>query len=178
MATYSIIQIENSDSQVDLQEALIAETGNKFVSGQKLMKFVRGMMGGARSAKVTTGINAARASGTLTLASAVATNTATVNGTTFTAIASGATGNQFNVGSDDTETAANFVTAFNASSSVNTMLVASSEDEVITITALYPGVLGNAVTLVGGTNITASGARLTGGDQGGVSKTHYYGSAS
>jgi hypothetical protein len=51
---------------------------------------------------------------TLTLTGVVVADTCTINGTTYSAVASGATGNQFNVGGNDTATAANLVTAFNA----------------------------------------------------------------
>lgn len=44
---------------------------------------------------------------TLTLAGVVATDTCVVNGVTYTCVASGATGNQFNIGASDTLTAAN-----------------------------------------------------------------------
>lgn len=113
-----------------------------------------------------------KATGTLTLTSVVATNTFAINGVTFTAVASGATGNQFNVGVSDTLTAVNAAAAINASASAlvsgNAGVVATSALGVVTVTAKVPGVTGNAITLTGGTNIAASGARLTGGSDGTV----------
>ena len=50
----------------------------------------------------------------ITLASVVATNTVTIDGVVFTAIASGATGTQFNVGGNDTATAVNLAASINA----------------------------------------------------------------
>lgn len=50
---------------------------------------------------------------------------------------------------------------------------------VVTLSAKHPGILGNAITLAeGGSSYTVSGARLSGGDQGNVTSTHYYGSQS
>lgn len=55
------------------------------------------------------------ANGTISLSSVVATDTLTVNGVTFTAVSSGATGNQFNVGSTDEITAENLASIVQAS---------------------------------------------------------------
>lgn len=106
-----------------------------------------------------------KASGTFTLSSVVATNTCSVNGVTFTAIASGATGNQFNVGVDDTETAVNLAAAINASVSalVSGYVSASSALAVVTVSSSFFGTAGNQATIVGSANIVASGARLASG---------------
>lgn len=61
---------------------------------------------------------AATASGTVSIvftANAAATNTVTICGVVFTAVASGATGNQFNVGAALTDSITNLVNAINAS---------------------------------------------------------------
>jgi len=173
-----MIQIDDNEAEADLRGSLLGDTGNRMLAGQKLMKYIRGLMGGAKSAKVRVGVNAAKASGTLTLASTVATNTATIHGVVLTAIASGATSEQFNVGVDDTETAANLVTAINAHATLSLYVSATSSGAAVTVTALYPGLLGNAITLVGSATITASAARLASGTNGAYQKTHYYGSAS
>jgi phage tail sheath gpL-like len=109
--------------------------------------------------------NEGRASGTLTLASVVATNSCVINGVTFTAVASGATGNQFNVGVDDPTTAANLAAAINASITafVSGYVVATSSGAVVTVLSVFYALAGNMITLAGGTNITASGSKLTGG---------------
>lgn len=88
-----------------------------------------------------------------------------INGVTFTAIASGATGNQFNVGVDDPTTAANAAAVINASASalIGGYVKATAALGVITVTAVSYGLSGNQATLVGSTNIVASAARLTGG---------------
>ena len=171
--------VHGSENQYDLERELLAENNNRFLAGQRLMAYVRSIMGGAKQAKVTIGVNASQATGTITLASHVATNTVTVNGVTFTAVASGATGNQYNVGTDSV-TAANLAAAINASVSplVAGYVTAVANGAVVTISAVTPGLAGNVFTIAVSANGTASGARLTGGDNGAVQRTHYYGSAS
>ena len=109
------------------------------------------------------------ATGTATLASVVATDKLTINGVDFTAVASGATGNQFNVGVDDTATAANLAAAVNASTTslVQGYVTATSAAAVVTVTAMMPGLCGNTQTLAQtGGHITLSASRLTGGTGG------------
>ncbi len=107
------------------------------------------------------------ATGTATFASVVATNTLVIGGVTITAVASGATSVQFNVGASDTATAANAVATINALTTLNKVVQASSALGVITIASLVPGTIGNLITLStnsGGT-ITV-GSALTGGTDG------------
>lgn len=172
----SVILIDHDESSIDMQALLLAETGNRFLAGQKLMSYVRALMGGARSAKVIVGVNAVKASGTVTLASHVATNTVTINGTVFTCVASGATGNQYNVGGSDTLTAAALASAINASTDMAGVVTASAAGAVVTVSAARPGKLGNAVTLAISTNGSVSAARLASGTDGEAEKTHFYGS--
>ncbi len=109
---------------------------------------------------------AVAATGTLTGTTVVAGNTCTVNGVVFTAVASGATGNQFNVGGTDTITMANLAAAINASTSagIPDTVRATSATNVVTITAIVPGTGGNALTLaVGQASIVRSAATLAGG---------------
>lgn len=106
------------------------------------------------------------ASGTFTLDTVVATDAVSINGVSFTAVASGATGNQFNVGADDAETAENLAAAINASVSalVSGYVTASADDEVVTITSAFYGLAGNQTLIASAdATIVASGARLAGG---------------
>lgn len=177
----SLIRITHNETEGDFKQLVQAETGDRFLAGTKLMQYIRSLMGGARSAKVVVGVNAAKASGTFTGTSVVATDAISINGVTFTAVANGATGNQFNIGADDDETMENLAAAINASVTalVSGYVTAEAAGDVVTVTAVEPGILGNCITIESAdATIVASGARLTGGDQGAVSRTHYYGSAS
>lgn len=110
--------------------------------------------------------NATAASGTFTLATVIATDEVVINGVTFACVASGATGNQFNVGGSDTITAANLAAAINASVTalVAGVVTATSAAAVVTVSAVETGLTGNAITISSpDATITASGARLTGG---------------
>jgi len=110
--------------------------------------------------------NEVQASGTFTLTSVVATDAISINGVTFTAVASGATGNQFNVGVSDTATATNLAAAINASVTalVDNYVTASSSGTVVTVTSAFYGLAGNQTLIASADGtIVASGARLTGG---------------
>lgn len=177
----SMIILTHDDSSADMQHLLLAETGNRMKAGAKLIKYFRGLMGGAKSASVYIGETAVQASGTVTLSSHVATDTVTVNGVTFTCVASGATGDQYNVGATDALTGDALAAAINASSTalVSGYVTASSDGAgVVTVTASYPGEAGNLFTLAISAHGSVSGAKLTGGTNGTTVRTHYYGSAS
>lgn len=138
-----------------------------------LRGFFHGMAGGDRIGKliaqVTSG-DQTTASGTFTFSGAAsASDTVLINGVTFTAETSGASGNQWNIGSSATQTAANLAAAINASATAlaSGTVIATSALGVVTLTSLLSGVIGNAITIAKGTDSgsvnTVSGARLTGG---------------
>lgn len=115
--------------------------------------------------------NEVQASGTFILDTVIATDAISINGVTFTAVASGATGNQFNIGASDVLTAANLAAAINASA---TALVAGyvtatsaaglTTTGVVTVTSAFYGLAGNQTLIASAdATITASGAALTGG---------------
>lgn len=93
----------------------------------------------------------------------------TVNGTAFTFVASGATGNQINIGAALTNTLDNMVTVLNASAVAGVARATYSKTGTTTLTITHDafGPDGNAFTLAAGsspaTNGTASGTTLTGG---------------
>jgi hypothetical protein len=110
------------------------------------------------------------ARGTIVFAAQPAVNaTLNINGTAFTAVASGATGNQFNIGANLAATLTNIVTVLTASVAPAVTQAAYSQTGgntlVITRTALGPA--GNSFTLAASTtpasNGTVSGATLSGG---------------
>lgn len=109
---------------------------------------------------------AVAASGTFTLTSVIATDAVSINGVTFTAVASGAGANQFNVGVSDTLTAVNLAAAINASVSalVAGYVTASSALTVVTVSSTNYGIMGNQTLIASAdATIVASGARLSGG---------------
>jgi phage tail sheath gpL-like len=129
-----------------------------------------GPSGSAPSIAVSVDGQAVAASGTVTFTGTGAANdTILINGVTFTAVASGATGNQWNVGGSATLSAAALAAAINASASalVSQQVSAASVAGVVTITSKNKGVYGNAVTIAEGVDaggaMAVSGARLTAG---------------
>lgn len=167
---------QDGGATADIQRDLYAETGYRELAGSKIETYVRRCVSGVSPCAIKTRVNAVRATGTITLSSHVATDTVTVNGITFTCVASGATGNQYNVGGSDTLTAVALAAALNANSTLDGMIVATSASAVVTITALDPGELGNAVTLAISAHGSVSAARMAGGTNGDTETTHYFGS--
>ncbi len=115
--------------------------------------------------------NEVQASGTFILDTVIATDAVSINGVTFTCVASGATGNQFNIGASDVLTAASLAAAINASV---TALVAGyvtatsaaglTTTGVVTVTSAFYGLSGNQTAIASAdVTIVASGAYLTGG---------------
>lgn len=111
-------------------------------------------------------LKAPTAIGSYTFAGQPAANdTITINGTVVTFVASGATGNQVNIGASLTVTLASLLAFLSASADVQlvkfTYIVVGS---VLYLTAVTAGTGGNALTIAKvGTNITVSGATLAGG---------------
>lgn len=124
----------------------------------------------------TASITDLRASGTLTLGTVVAGNTATVRGKVYTFRAApeelGTSTYEVALGADAAAAAANLAAKINQVDPG--ALIASANSNVVTVKAILEGTAGNAFTLVGGTNVTASAATLengtaTGGVQNSVS---------
>ncbi len=112
---------------------------------------------------------AQRAFGTLTFASAIATDTFIVAGVTFTIYASGTTLNAAQnpagvvVGASDTLMAAAAMDAIHAHPVTGPLVRCSYAAGVLTVVAVGTGITGNDYSLVGGDRITASGATFSDG---------------
>lgn len=168
MSLLSLITITHGAEAAGDVVRLIQAPVGKHREANLLIDWVSGLSAGVRAATLKVGTSAVQASGTLTLSTNVATDTAVVNGVTFTAVASGATGNQWNVGGSDTISATNLAAAINASvtAKIPGYVVATSLATVVTVTAVQPGLSGNMFTLAATGGVAASGAKLTGGDSG------------
>jgi hypothetical protein len=105
----------------------------------------------------------------------VAAETVTIGGQIYTwRAAVGATANEVKIGADATASAANLAAAINlgagsgtvygSATTVNASVTASPAIGVVTLTSRLAGTVGNAITLTeASTNLTVSGATLTGG---------------
>lgn len=160
-----------ADVAVDLQSKGITAQNGKIQHANWLQNLLNRLCGGVSNGTLVTTIDkgdGVAASGTLTFNNAgVAGDTLTVNGVVFTAVASGATGNQYDVGATAAITAANAQAALAASASAlvaASYLSSSVAGAVVTITSAFIGLSGNQATLSAAqASITASGARLAGG---------------
>lgn len=119
----------------------------------------------AHNPDATTTVGVVAATGTVTFSTAVpaVNDTVTINGVAITLKASGATGNQVNIGADLPSTAANLRDFVNANASALTVNATASAG-VTTLIANATGTGGNSIALAkSGTNIAVSGATLANG---------------
>lgn len=179
----TLLITHGGEASATISELLsVADSSNKGREINLIQDYLNALAGGAREASIKVGVNAVKASGTVTFSGVgQATDTILINGVTFTAVASGATGDQWNVGGTATLSGAALAAAINASVTalVANYVTAASVAGVVTITAVRPGIFGNTVTIAEGLDglsaMAVSGARLTGGTQG-TEVTYTYGS--
>ncbi len=165
-------------SGLDNAEAVKLQTvTGKHEALRKVLNFVESVGSGSQLAYSRSGAippsvvvanqaSAVRASGTFTLTAVIATDAISINGVTFTAVASGAVANQFNVGVSDTATAVNLAAAINASVTalVSGYVTAAAVGTVVTVSSTDYGIMGNQTLIASAAGtIVASGAKLTGG---------------
>lgn len=105
-----------------------------------------------------------QATGTLTFSGVgTAADTITINGQVITLVAASPTGAQVLIGASATATAQNLKTYINANYAT-LGVTASGAAAVLTLTAVQPGTVGNAITTVeSGTSTAFGAATLTGG---------------
>lgn len=171
MAQQTVITVTHgSESVGTIQAAMLKPVSNPKGELNSVINWLAGALGGDKQMSIDVQVNggaSTAASGTLTFSSAgTAGDTFTINGVTFTAVASGATNDQWVVGASASASASAAASAINASTSplISGYVTASASSGVITITASQKGIPGNCITISGGqADITASGARLTGG---------------
>jgi phage tail sheath gpL-like len=174
MASKTTVTItHNLETTADLKHLYQAAAFERARQSNLLQQLLSQLEGGARMGSMDVTMDdgdAVAASGTITLSGVGAANdTILINGVTFTAQASGATGNQWNVGASATASAAAIAAAITASATalVSGHVTATSSLGVVTITSKIRGVYGNAVTIAKGVDagsvMTVSGARLTAG---------------
>lgn len=152
----------------DYQRPVSSKSADIQAISQLLQKILSGNQPGTPPTVTVTAYAADNfATGSFELVSVVSTDACSINSVTFTAVASGATGNQFNVGADDDATAVNLAAAINASVTalVKGCVVAEADENVVRLTSPVPGLPGNQTAIAtADSTIIASSTRLTGGD--------------
>ncbi len=164
-----VIQTNNNSAATDLLPKNSSTASTPF-GNMRVLKgivfFIADLVRGVWRSNTTVIQGGVYATGTAVFASVIATNTLVIGGVTITAVNSGATSVQFNVGGTDTITAANAVTTINALTTLNKVVQASSSGATITIVSLIPGTIGNLITLSATGGTITVGAALTGGTDG------------
>ena len=133
--------------------------------GNAFARFWTGIVNGAMTASCTASPGAVAAAQTLTLSGVpAAAGTVTVGAVTLTAVASGATGAQFNLGASAALTAVAIAAAYNAQAAAAYSVTAEAVGSTVVFTAFYPGKIGNMIACAEAlTNATIGGAFLAGG---------------
>jgi phage tail sheath gpL-like len=170
----TVLHVNHDALSGDTLRGLSSQAGNPRELFNALARFFEDAASGKIKCSVDVQLNCddyVYASATATLVDAGATDSITINGVEFAAVVSGATGNQWNIGADDTADAVNLAAAINASTTARVAGVvrATSALGVVTIRAKQPGLAGNCFTLTDtGTTITVTGSGFlasgTGGD--------------
>ena len=183
--SFSIIVNDKSGfSSNDIIAKIKKDSSNPKESLQGIIEILNGMLAGfSHEGTIDVDVNTnalVSASATITLASVQAGDTVTIAGVTLTAHAATQSGTVFKVGVSDTADAADLVRCILANTSLDDWVTASSLVDVVTVTCLVPGVVGNGLTLVSsnGTRLAVTGSgRLAGGAGGSsssaVGKTQY-----
>lgn len=164
--TFTLVTGANADTKINVAAIRLEDT---------IVSAINNNAGTLTDVTNTMSIVDTHASGTITLATAVADNTVTINGHLYTAVA-GAPANfaEFSIDTGDTEAAASLAAAINArEAAYNNVVTATSALGVVTVRATADGTAGNAVTMTKvGAPITLSGATLENGTAtGGVKST-------
>ncbi len=151
------IQITPTADGHDLA-SIIELTKGADVAMPQILNYLQGLPS-VYGAILVASTNAVQAAGLVTFTGApTAAETVTIANVVFTARASGATGNEFNIGGSITLTAAALAAAINASTNLAGIVTATSNVGVVTITSVLSGKGGNGLALsesMSNTTVTA-----------------------
>lgn len=154
-------QIASLRTQLDRTDKNVAVRG--------LMNVMRGMLSPeyANRGYLRACIASDCATATVTCAYASAvdnTDTVTIGGTALTARTSATLTSEFTIGASNSAMATNLAAAINANATLQKIVRATASGAVVTITSVYPGPIGNLITLAeSGNGMTISGAALASG---------------
>lgn len=147
MSSLQRIVINSSGTKADFQSICDLSPG-QLPALQNLENFIGGLSGGNYSASLEVKVGSIQASGLITsTGAATATEIFTLCNVVFTARASGAVGNEFNLSATVATQATNIAAAINASSNLTGIVTASSALGVVTVVSVVPGLIGNGLQL-------------------------------
>lgn len=169
MSSYIRFDTFVDESSTHVDRMLNIRADNRGGNAARIASLFDRLAGGVGNGSIRVITGAVRATGTLTFTGNPSNNeTFTINGVTFTAKTSGATGDQFNIGANATAQATAVAAMVNASTTakIKGVIKATSSAGVVTFTCLVPGVIGNLCTLTESlTNATVSAANFTGASE-------------
>lgn len=158
--------IINSDLSADGFKSVCDLSPLQLPAANNFLDYIGGLCGGNYMALLSFNVGAVQATATLTVSAGGSSNSETclIGNVTFTAVTSGATGNQFNISATAATQAASMAAAFNASADLAGKVTASSALGVVTLTSVVPGVAGNALQISEGLTNVALSAFANGSD--------------
>ena len=141
--------IETSYSAAAFESLVDLDGGDQQTAIKGLINFLQGVNAGRYDAELGFQVGGTRAQATLTVSSTGSLNSETmaVNGITFTAVTSGATGNQFDISTTPATQAENMTVAFNNSSDLKGVIKAERSGAVVTLYSMVPGVIGDTIAI-------------------------------
>jgi hypothetical protein len=153
MATKILVELTVDLSATEVSQRLAAEGAHNKL--QALDNFIKRVKASIVPADIAQGseedgeVVLEKATGTVTVSAGGSAADETINicGVTFTAKASGAAGNQFNVSATAATQAENMRVAIAASADLAGIVTVARTNAVLTLSAVVPGVQGNALQL-------------------------------
>lgn len=132
------------------------------------INYCGGVAGGNNMASMAFKVGAVQAAGTLTVAAggSVAAQACTILNVTFTGRAANPAANEFVVSATAATQAANMAAAINASANLTGKVTATSNEGVVTITSVVPGLMGNGLQLSAGNLANVTLSAFAGGTDG------------
>jgi hypothetical protein len=141
-----LLSTPESSAYLDALWRLTSTDADRSMNG--LINYFAALSAKTRSAYIQTFMEPIAATATVTFNGLpTATQTYSIGNNIYTAVASGATGTQFNIGATAAETANNFMLAIRGYATARPVYRASVNGAVVTITAQEPGAFGNTITV-------------------------------
>jgi hypothetical protein len=161
-----LLKITSNNTAAQIKNAIINLQQGSQPCLQSYENYFAGINGGTDRALINVAVGGVQATATMTsTGAATAAEIFTIANVVFTARASGATGNEFNVSATVATQAANIAAAINASTGLTAICTATSALGVVTITSYLPGIIGNGIQFSEGlSNVTIT--QFTGGTAG------------
>jgi len=165
--SFQTIKIDFDGTAADFKSVCSLQAGG-LDACQSLENFFGALCGGNQMAALDVNVGAEKATATLTVSAggSTAAQAGTIANITLTGVAATPDENEFVVSATAATQAANMAAAINASSDLAGIVTAEADGGVVTLTAVTPGIVGNAIEISVGNLANVVAAGFTGGDNG------------